>query len=81
MYMSIQDDFRKKNKPVNVRAVFDVVMGLIYVGVGGVLALSKHIGLEITFPPPDVIQIFGIAAFAYGGFRIFRGVKTYHNPL
>lgn len=79
--MSIQDDFRKKNKPVNVRAVFDVVMGLIYVGVGGVMAVSKYIGLEITFPPPDVIQIFGIAAFAYGAFRIFRGIKTYHNPL
>ena len=81
MYMSIQEDFRKKNKPINVKAVFDLVMGIVYVLVGGALALSKYIGMEITFPPPQSVMIFGIAAFLYGAFRIFRGVKTYHNPL
>lgn len=78
--MSIQEDFRKKNKPVNVKALFDLVMGLVYAIVGAVLAVSKLIGLEITFPPPDVVTIFGIGAFLYGAFRIFRGVKTYKNP-
>ena len=79
--MSIQEDFRKKNKPVNVKAVFDIVMGIVYLVMGAVLALSKFIGLEITFPPPDIIIVFGIAASLYGGFRIFRGIKTYNNPL
>lgn len=79
--MSLQEDFRKKNKPVNVKAIFDIVMGIVYVLVGGALALSKFIGLDITFPPPESIIIFGIAAFAYGAFRIFRGVKIYNNPL
>ena len=79
--MSLLDDFRKKNKPVNIKAVFDIVMGIVYAGVGAVLALSKYIGLEITFPSADVVLIFGVAAFVYGAFRIYRGVKTYHNPL
>ncbi|MBP6687395.1 MAG: hypothetical protein KA160_06015 [Lacibacter sp.] len=78
--MSIQEDFRKKNKPVNVKAVFDIVMGLVYLVMGAVLALSKYLGFEITFPPADVIVVFGIAAFLYGSFRIYRGVKTYNNP-
>ncbi len=75
--MSIQEDFRKKNKPVNVKAIFDLVMGLVYMVMGGVLTASKYIGLELSFPPPEVITIFGIAAFIYGAFRIFRGIKTY----
>ena len=78
--MSTQEDFRKKNKPINVKAVFDIVMGIVYLVMGAVLALSKYFGLEITFPPPDVITVFGVAAFLYGAFRIFRGVKTYNNP-
>jgi hypothetical protein len=78
--MSIQEDFRKKNKPINVKAVFDIVMGIIYAVMGAVLVLSKYIGLEITFPPADVVIVFGSAAILYGGFRIFRGVKTYNNP-
>jgi hypothetical protein len=77
--MSVQEDFRKKNKPVNIRAIFDIVMGILYAVVGGTLAVSKYIGLEITFPPPEVITIFGAAAVLYGGFRIFRGIKTYRQ--
>jgi hypothetical protein len=77
--MSVQEDFRKKNKPVNVRAIFDIAMGLLYAGVGGTLAVSKYVGLEITFPPPEVITVFGAAAVIYGGFRVFRGIKTYRQ--
>ena len=80
MHMSVLDDFRKKNKPVNIKAVFDIVMGIVYAGAGAMLALSKYIGLEITFPPADVVLIFGVAAFLYGAFRIYRGIKTYNNP-
>jgi len=75
--MSVLDDFRKKNKPVNIKAVFDIVMGLVYAIVGTFLVISKYIGLEIAFPPPDVVMIFGAFAVVYGGFRIFRGYKLY----
>ncbi|MBX9782376.1 MAG: hypothetical protein K2X48_03685 [Chitinophagaceae bacterium] len=77
MYMSVQEDFRKKNKPVNVKAIFDVVMGLVYATVGITLVIAKHIGLEITFPPADVVTIFGALAAVYGLFRLYRGYKLY----
>ncbi len=76
--MSVQEEFRKRNKPVNIKAVFDIVMGLVYAAVGAMLALSKYMGLEITFPPPEVVTIFGAFAFLYGCFRVYRGVKTYN---
>lgn len=76
--MSVQEEFRKKNKPVNIKAVFDIVMGLVYAAVGAMLALSKYMGLEITFPPAEVITIFGALAFMYGCFRVYRGIKTYN---
>ena len=76
-YMSVQEDFRKRNKPIQVRAIFDVVMGLVYASVGAVLAASKYVGIEITFPPPEVVTIFGIAAALYGCFRVYRGYKLY----
>lgn len=75
--MSVQEDFRKKNKPVQVKAIFDVVMGLVYAAVGVTLAISKYIGLEITFPPAEVVTIFGVLAALYGGFRVYRGYKIY----
>ncbi|MFN5136524.1 MAG: hypothetical protein ACK5DG_14520 [Chitinophagaceae bacterium] len=79
--MSVQEDFRKKNKPVNIKAIFDVVMGLVYAGVGITLVLSKYIGLEITFPPAELVTIFGTFAILYGIFRIYRGIKTYNQNL
>jgi len=75
--MSVLDDFRKKNKPVNVKAIFDIIMGLVYASVGGFLVIAKYIGLEISFPPPDVITVFGAFAVVYGIFRVFRGYKLY----
>jgi hypothetical protein len=75
--MSVQEDFRKKNKPIQVKAIFDVVMGLVYAVVGITLAVSKYIGLEITFPPPEVVTIFGVIAAVYGLFRMYRGYKIY----
>lgn len=75
--MTVNEDFRKKNKPVNVKAIFDLVMGLIYVVMGGALAASKYIGFELTFTSPEAVVIFGIAAMLYGAFRMFRGVKLY----
>lgn len=77
--MSVLDDFRKKNKPVNVKAIFDIVMGLVYAIVGALLVASKYIGFEIALPKPEFILVFGALAFAYGAFRIFRGIKLYQR--
>lgn len=78
--MSLEEIYNKsKKKPLNVRALFDVVMGLIYAVVGGLLSASKFIGLQITFPPPEVVTVFGVICLLYGGFRIFRGIKLFKN--
>jgi hypothetical protein len=62
----------------NIRAIFDWVMGIIYLGVGLVLTFAPWLGIRIHFPPPDVARIFGTACMIYGGFRIYRGYKTRH---
>jgi hypothetical protein len=64
--------------PHNIRAVFDWVMGSIYVGVGFILTFAHWLGIRIFFPPQDIAQIFGAACMIYGGFRIYRGFKTRH---
>jgi hypothetical protein len=69
----------KRNKKISVRALFDLAMGLIYSVVGGLLVISKSIGLNITFPPQDVITVFGVLCLLYGLFRIFRGYKTFYS--
>jgi len=69
----------KYRQPYNIRAIFDWVMGVIYAGVGVVLIFATWLGISLHFPPPDVAQIFGIACFIYGGFRIYRGFKTRHS--
>lgn len=77
--MSVQEDFKKKRRPVNIKAVFDMVMGVIYGAVGAALVAAKYIGLEIGFLPPEAVTIFGAFAFLYGIFRIYRGIKTYNE--
>ena len=61
---------------MHVRALFDIIMGTIYLAVGIFLAISKFVGIQFYFPPPDVATIFGVCSAVYGGFRIYRGVKT-----
>jgi hypothetical protein len=68
----------KSRKPYYIRAIFDWVMGGIYLGVGFVLTFAIWLGIRIHFPPADIAQIFGVACMIYGGFRIFRGFKTRH---
>lgn len=74
--MSLQEDFRKKNKPVNVKAIFDLVMGLIYVVMGGALAASKYIGFELTFTSPEAVVIFWYCCNAVRGLSHVQRCKT-----
>jgi hypothetical protein len=64
---------------VNIKSVFDVLMGCIYAVVGLLLVFSKIRGQRLSFPPPEMVLIFGIISVAYGAFRIFRGIKTFHT--
>ncbi|MFN4286309.1 MAG: hypothetical protein ACK4E8_10140 [Lacibacter sp.] len=80
--MNTKQPSGQKNKaPINIRAVFDVIMGFIYAGVGSVLALSKMLNIKLAFIEPAFVVIFGICCILYGGFRVYRGVKTWKQPL
>lgn len=56
------------------RAIMDIGMGLIYLGVGVFFAFSAQLGMEIVFPSP-FSYIFGGICIVYGGFRIYRGFR------
>ncbi|HMP88004.1 MAG TPA: hypothetical protein PKE63_12065, partial [Lacibacter sp.] len=66
---------RNRRTP-NVRALFDILMGFIYAVVGGLLALAPYIHLKLPILSDAMVQLFGGACVLYGGFRIYRGVKT-----
>ena len=73
--MSTESQQNSRSQP-NVRAIFDWVMGVIYLGVGIVLTFAPWLGISFRFPPADVAPIFGAACIIYGGFRFYRGIKT-----
>ncbi|WEK36197.1 MAG: hypothetical protein P0Y53_01675 [Candidatus Pseudobacter hemicellulosilyticus] len=59
----------------NRRALMDIGMGIIYLVVGGFIALKDHLGTNIDFPSPPFSYIFGGLCLLYGGFRIYRGAR------
>ena len=77
--MPLFPEQQSNRKRISVRAVFDLVMGLIYAAVGGVLVVSEYIGFKPAFPPHEMILAFGAVSVLYGAFRIYRGVKTFYS--
>ncbi|MFN8266077.1 MAG: hypothetical protein U0T11_08400 [Chitinophagaceae bacterium] len=71
-----ENRIKESKAPMNVRAVFDLIMGLVYLVVGGILVFAKYIGFTFSFPPQDVAVIFGAFSMVYGAFRIYRGIQT-----
>jgi len=79
IYVFMGSETKSESNPTNrIRSIFDWVMGIIYLAVGVVLTFAPWLGIHIYFPPPDVARIFGTACMIYGGFRIYRGIKTRH---
>lgn len=70
-----------KKGPLNIRAVFDLIMGVIYAAVGGFLAVSPYLKINLVFIEAPFVVIFGACCILYGGFRVYRGVKTLKQPL
>jgi len=65
---------KKRRAYVNRRALMDLGMGLIYIGMGVVFIFAEKFGLEKVFSVP-FNYIFGGFCLLYGGFRIYRGIK------
>ncbi len=78
--MDINEDFRKQQRKrySNMRAVKDIVMALIILGIGFLMFFGKHFqslqGL-MQSKDPLILNIFGSLCVLYGGFRLYRGIK------
>jgi hypothetical protein len=66
-------------RKIRVRAVFDVLMGLIYALVGVFLLAAEFMGKKLAFPPKEFIWVFGSLSFLYGVFRIYRGIVSFYQ--
>jgi NhaP-type Na+/H+ or K+/H+ antiporter len=66
---------KESRNQANIRAVYDLTMGLLWTGAGVFFILQQYLGLDFDFDPL-VAGIFGVACIGYGGFRIWRGYKS-----
>jgi hypothetical protein len=73
-----QSLLKKGKKKINIRALFDWIMGLIYFAVGLFLVVSDYLGIKFHFPPREVAVIFGALAALYGLFRCYRGYVSFY---
>jgi hypothetical protein len=66
---------KERRNQANIRAVYDLTMGLLWTGAGVFFMLYRYLGLDFDFDPL-VAGIFGVACIGYGVFRVWRGYKT-----
>ncbi|MGF7230912.1 hypothetical protein [Arachidicoccus sp.] len=78
--MAINEEFRKQQRKRyrSMRAVKDIVMALIILGIGFLMFFGKHFHLLqglMESKDPLILNIFGSLCVLYGGFRLYRGIK------
>lgn len=56
----------------NFRVIMDIVMGIVYIGLSGVVLYKKKFGV-MDLSPGVVYAMTGMLVL-YGSFRIYRGV-------
>ena len=66
-------ELKRRRAYANRRSIMDIGMGIIYGGVGLVIAFADKFGLNLDFPPKPFSYIFGGLCLLYAGFRIYRG--------
>ena len=68
----------KRDTPATMRSIYNLVMGVLWTGVGLFFILHRKWGFDMNLNNSrDVLlaNIFGGAAIMYGLFRIYRGIK------
>jgi len=65
-------------RKISIRATFDLIMGAIYLLVGGALVLSGVLEWKLAFPPKEYAWVFGLFAALYGSFRLYRGYQSFY---
>jgi hypothetical protein len=76
---NLLDDFQNKMDPNSkVRHLFDIVRGVMYIAIGGMILSNKNIALRFGGP---IATGLGIIFMCYGLFRIWRFYYNYKNKI
>ncbi len=69
---------QQRNKQVSkMRSILDYSMGLIIIAIGVFLFFRSELTLSLNkkFVPDNWDKVYGVVAFMYGIWRIYRGYK------
>lgn len=67
---------KERRNQANIRAVYDLTMGVLWSGAGIFFLTYRFLGFDEFGFDPFVAGIFGLACIGYGGFRVWRGIKS-----
>ena len=71
-----QRDRKQGRTPIGVRGAYNVVMGLLWSGMGLFFVAYRRIGREGDFDPRMAV-FFGAVCMLYGGFRLWRAYRDW----
>ena len=66
---------KERRNQANIRAVYDLTMGLLWSGAGIFFLTYKYLGFEFGFDQLAA-GIFGLACIGSGAFRIWKGYQA-----
>ena len=68
-------DDREKNISSRLRTIYDLTMGVLWLGLGIFFLFHEKWGYDLRLDK-TLQTIFGVSAILYGLFRIYRGIKN-----
>jgi hypothetical protein len=66
---------KQQRHQVQIRAIYDLTMGILWTGAGLFLLFHQRMGFEFDVDQ-TLAKIFGGTAIVYGLFRLYRGIKS-----
>jgi hypothetical protein len=80
----MENDIREKQRKsyVSMRMIYDVTMAILILGIGILLLLGDKFGVPalktflLTRVDSLIRYMFGGISILYGGFRLYRGIKS-----
>lgn len=66
---------RHRRRTASMRLVYDLAMGVIWLGVGVFFLFHRRFGYDLGLDT-TLTTIFGAASMLYGAFRIYRGISS-----
>ncbi len=77
----MENDFkdRQRRSYVAMQKIYNITMGALITGIGLMMFFNEKIGLNLSekFGGDSLmINLFGGLCLLYGGFRLYRGIKS-----